>query len=142
MRKYKSIRTKSVWIALFWSATLPAQAADAIETACKAEFSAKECSCASKRTNAFFGDDFYGRYATFFAIFSERAANATTSGEILGNWTSSQGAYSKQSGEDHFDVTGWIRGAEAVHRYALKACGILLTEEQKETSLFFWGETL
>ncbi|MEL7491953.1 MAG: hypothetical protein AAGJ73_14645 [Pseudomonadota bacterium] len=121
-----------------------AYAKDAIIDACNAEFgNSKGCDCASTRTAVFLGAERYKQYAAFFAIFAARVSdNATSADEILGPWDSSQGAYAKQIGADPFAVSRQIRDGEAVHRYALRACGLEPDEDAKARSLFFWGERL
>lgn len=129
-------------VAALLALAVPADAADAVLDACAKAFGdAKACACASERATDYLGRENYARYSAFFQIFVEMSAKDTqTADSYIGPWDSAMGRYAKQYDEEYFAVMGWVPDMEAVHRYALKACGLQSDPEDDTGLIFFWGE--
>jgi len=118
-----------------------ASATSIIAERCITEFGDDNgCECASRKTKEFAGADRFGNYTEFFAMFSERSADAQSDDDMLSAWNSAIGRYSKEKGEEYFDVVSSVQDMDAVHRYGLRFCGVQPVSDREKPSQFYWGE--
>ncbi|MEO0575939.1 MAG: hypothetical protein AAF004_10785 [Pseudomonadota bacterium] len=118
-------------------------AEDPVTEGCQSEIAdASVCGCAAKRLGRFLGTENFKRYAAFFNIYVKRhAEQIARGGETLSAWNGAMARYAKESGEDQFEVMGWVPDYQYAHRYALKACGAAVPDAGLDKSLLFYGES-
>ncbi len=118
-------------------------AEDPLTEGCQSEIAdAAVCSCAAQSLRKFLGANNFKRYEAFFTIYVKRhAEQIARGGETLSAWNGAMGRYAKESGEDHFEVMGWVQDYQYAHRYALKACGAVIPAVDLDKSLLFYGES-